>query len=90
MCEGPLGFSRWLRQKWAARGFARDWAWNSRRVGRPAIASEIIALIERMAAENSMWSRRRIAGELSKLGYAVDKNTVAKYMPKPSAPPSSR
>src|SRR5580658_10693696 len=30
---------------------------------------------------------RRIASELAKLGYAVDKDTVAKYMPKPARRP---
>jgi transposase InsO family protein len=35
-----------------------------------------------MAKENPTWSRRRIAMELAKLGHRVDKNSVAKYMPK--------
>jgi len=30
-----------------------------------------------MVRENRTWSRRRIAGELAKLGHRVDKNTVA-------------
>jgi len=41
-----------------------------------------VALIERMAAENALWSRRRIASELGKLGYDASKDTVAKYMPR--------
>jgi transposase InsO family protein len=40
-----------------------------------------------MASENPLWSRRRIANELAKLGHAVGKDTVAKYMPKPPARP---
>ncbi len=40
-----------------------------------------------MALENPLWSRRRIASELAKLGYAVDKDTVANYMPKPAQRP---
>jgi hypothetical protein len=40
-----------------------------------------------MARENPLWSRRRIANELAKLGYRLDKNTVAKYMPKPARRP---
>jgi transposase InsO family protein len=40
-----------------------------------------------MARENPLWSRRRIANELAKLGLAVDKDTVAKYMPPPSSRP---
>jgi len=34
-----------------------------------------------------LWSRRRIANELAKLGRCVDKDTVAKYMPKPPERP---
>jgi hypothetical protein len=46
-----------------------------------------------MATENPLWSRRRIASELAKLGHKVDKDTVAKYMPRsarrPGRPPST-
>jgi hypothetical protein len=72
---------------WHRRGFARFWTWKSRRLGRPPIAAEIVLLIERMARENPLWSRRRIANELAKLGHRVAKDTVAKYMPKPSKRP---
>jgi len=46
-----------------------------------------------MARENPLWSRRRIAAELAKLGHTVSKDTVAKYMPArhgPPRPPSSQ
>lgn len=72
---------------WHRRGFARFWAWKSRRVGRPPIQPEVVDLIVRMAKENPTWSRRRIAMELAKLGVVVDKNTVAKYLPKPGGRP---
>jgi transposase InsO family protein len=72
---------------WHRRGFAQWCAWTSRRVGRPPLAPELVSLIEQMARENPLWSRRRIASELAKLGYAVDKETVAKYMPKPARRP---
>jgi hypothetical protein len=67
---------------WHGRGFAWFWARKSRPIGRPALADEIVALIRRMAAENPLWSRRRIAAELAKLGHNVSKDTVAKYMPR--------
>ena len=60
---------------------------ESRRRGRPPTSPEIVALIVRIANDNPRWSRRRIANELTMLGYRVDKNTVAKYMPKPSDRP---
>jgi hypothetical protein len=72
---------------WRRRGFARWWAWRSRPVGRPPLAPELTSLIEQMSRENPLWSRRRIASELAKLGHAVDKGTVAKYMPKPAPRP---
>jgi transposase InsO family protein len=68
---------------WHRRGFARFWTWKSRRVGRPPHAPEVIALIVQMAGENPLWSRRRIANELEKLGYDIGKDAVAKYMPRP-------
>ena len=37
-----------------------------------------------MSRENPLWSRRRIASELAKLGHSVNKDTVAKYMSKPA------
>ena len=68
---------------WHRGGFARFWAWKSRRVGRPFLAPEAVALVAQMARENPLWSRRRIANELAKLGYDVGKDAVAKYMPRP-------
>ena len=40
-----------------------------------------------MARENPLWSRRRIANELAKLGHDVSKDAVAKYMPRPAGRP---
>jgi transposase InsO family protein len=67
---------------WHRRGFARFWTWKSKRVGRPPLAPDIVELIVRLAKDNPTWRRRRIAMELAKLGHRVDKNSVAKYMPK--------
>src|SRR5579859_1496951 len=72
---------------WHRRGFARFWAWKSRRVRRPPLAPELVALIVRMARENPLWSRRRIANELAKLGHDLGKDAVAKYMPRPASHP---
>jgi transposase InsO family protein len=72
---------------WHRRGYARFWAYKTRRPGRPTLASEVIELIVRMARENPTWSRRRITLELAKLDYDVSKDSVAKYMPKPLGRP---
>jgi transposase InsO family protein len=47
----------------------------------------VVDLVERMARDNPLWSRRRIASELAKLGHDVSKDSVAKYMPKPAGGP---
>lgn len=76
---------------WHRRGFVRFWARRSRCAGRPPLDPAIVELIVRMARENPTWSRRRIASELAKLGHAVGKDTVARYMPRQrprSRPPS--
>jgi putative transposase len=67
---------------WHRRGFARFWANKSRPRGRPPLTDEVVELIRRMAAENPLWSRRKIAAELAKLGHDVNKDTVARYMPR--------
>ena len=73
---------------WHRRGFVRFWAWKSRRAGgRPPIKPGTVELIIRVATGDPRWSRRRIAMELAKLGVDVDKNTVAKYMPKAGGRP---
>jgi len=72
---------------WHRRGFVLFWRWKSRHVGRPPLSPELVTLIHRIARENPLWSHRRIANELAKLGYSVDKDTVAKYMPPPSCRP---
>ncbi len=72
---------------WHRRGFARFWAWKSRPVGRPPLAPDVVDLIERMARDNPLWSRRRIVSELAKLGHDVSKDSFAKYMPKPVGRP---
>jgi putative transposase len=54
---------------WHRRGFTRFWPQESRRVGRPPLDAEIVELIGRMANENPLWTRRRIASELAKLGH---------------------
>ena len=72
---------------WHRRGFARFWAWKSRPMGPPPLGPELVSLIEQMARQNPLWNRRRIASELAKLGHHVDKDTIAKQMPRPPRRP---
>jgi putative transposase len=75
---------------WHRRAFAHYWRWRSRRrrLGRPAAARDIRALILQMRAANPLWGAPRIHGELRILGIAVSQTTVAKYLRRRRAPPS--
>src|SRR5712692_8085453 len=75
---------------WHRRAFALHWRWRSRRsrVGRPAIARDILGLIRQMRHANPLWGAPRIHGELRKLGIEVSETTVAKYLGRRGGPPS--
>ena len=48
--------------------------------GRPAIQTEVEALVVRMAKENSGWGYDRIVGALANLGHAVSDQTVGNIL----------
>ena len=74
---------------WHRRAFRRFWTWKSRHhIGRPAIPSEVRALIRTMSQANPLWGTPRIHGELLKLGVEVGESSVAKYLVRPRRPPS--
>ena len=56
--------------------------WRRKSQGRPRVESETITLIRKMVKENKLWGAERIRGELLKLGIALCKRTIQKYMPK--------
>ena len=56
--------------------------WKRKSQGKSKISAETIDLIRKMAGENSWWGAERIRGELLKLGMAVSKRAIQKYMPK--------
>jgi len=60
----------------------------TRRVGRPALAPDLQALIRQMRDANPLWGAPRIHGELQKLGIEVAQATVAKYLGSRRDPPS--
>ncbi len=57
-----------VRRKWTFQ--------HNGRVGRPSITEELRQLIIRLANENTDWGYDWIAGELLKLGYAIDSRTA--------------
>jgi hypothetical protein len=76
--------------RWHRRVFAAYWRWNSRprRIGRPALATDLRTLIRQMREANPLWGAPRIHGELQKLGIDVSQATVAKYLGRRRGPPS--
>jgi len=74
---------------WHRRAFRRFWTWKSRhRIGRPAVASELRALIRSMSQANRTWGAPRIHGELLKLGIEIGESSVTKYLVRTRRPPS--
>jgi len=76
--------------RWHRAGFRLFWRRKSRSAGprEPRLGRDVIALIQRMAAENRLWGAERIRGELWKLGIRVAKRTVQRYM-RGARPPST-
>ena len=69
--------------EWHRAGFRLYWKCLSRARrlgGRKPLATEIRALIFRMAAENPTWGAPRIHGELLKLGCQVSEPTVSRWL----------
>ena len=75
---------------WHRRMMARRWTFPSRRPGRPALDSEIEALILRLARENPVWGYQRICGELARLGLRVSATTVRNVMARHGLDPAPR
>ena len=72
----PDTILRWYRQL-----IAKKYDGSARRGrGRPSTASEIAALVVRMAVENPRWGYTRIRGGLSNLGHTLARNTVKRIL----------
>jgi putative transposase len=72
----PDTLLRWHRELIAQK-------WNhvqKRKPGRPRTKDEIVALILRMAQENTGWGYTRILGALSNVGYKVSRGTIANIL----------
>jgi transposase InsO family protein len=76
---------------WHRRNFRRYWTWLSQRGrrGRPAIKTNLRALIRRMAMENPTWGAPRIHGELLMLGFNISERTVSGNLPRQRPQPDA-
>ncbi len=60
------------------------------RNGRPPVDDTVVALIERMARENTTWGYRRIQGEPLKLDHRVAASTVHRVRKRLRVPPGGQ
>jgi transposase InsO family protein len=77
--------------RWHRDLFRLYWRYKSRRKARkPRLPQATIKLIKQMATENRLWGAERIRGELLKLGIAVSKRTVQRYLTQVRHAPSGQ
>lgn len=67
--------------RWHRKLIANKYDGSAKRApGRPRTATELAALIVRLATENRDWGYRRIQGALSNLGHIVARGTIANIL----------
>lgn len=77
---------------WRKTAFKLYWKSKSKKIGRPKISSEAIALIKRIHKDNPLLSPEKIHELLVSLGVtnAPAPNTISKYFPSTRKPPSHK
>jgi putative transposase len=77
--------------RWHRTLIRRKWTYGKQRTpGRPPIDSEVVALVLRLARENSRWGCMRICGELRKLGIRVGATTIRTLLRRHGLGPAPR
>jgi transposase InsO family protein len=77
---------------WQRSLVACKWDYSTRRArpGRPPTVSAVKALVLRLARENPRWGRRRIQGELVRLGHPIATTTVWEILTAAGIDPAPR
>src|SRR5438445_6890791 len=73
--------------RWHRSGFRLYWRWKSRRrVGRPAVPSDIRDLIRTISRDNPLWGAHTHSWRTAETWYRHAQSTVAKYISRRHGP----
>ena len=81
----PQTILRWHREL-----VARKWTYRHKRIGRPPLDPDLVALIIQMAKDNPRWGCIRIKGELQGLGHRVGATTIRTILRRAGIGPAPR
>lgn len=76
--------------RWHRDLVRRRWTYPHRRSGRPPVPSGTVALVLRLAKENSTWGYRRVHGELATMGIKLAPSSIWAILKRHGLEPSPR
>jgi putative transposase len=75
---------------WHRKLVRQGWRQPHRGPGRPPVAEEVVALVERLARDNPGWGYVRIQGELRRLRYRIAASTIRRILHRRGILPAPR
>lgn len=76
--------------RWHREAVARKWTFRQKTIGRPPTDPKLVALVIRLARENSRWGVWRIKGELQGLGHRIGATTIRTILRRAGILPAPR